>query len=423
MIHDSSPMDRVVAPPGWMRGKGLMVGGTVAGLILVSILLFPSIRRWSKADRAVDGTTLAIGSVSRGDLLRDVSVQGRVVAAQHPTLVTPAQGIVALRAKAGTVVHKGDILAIVASPEVQSALQQAGAQLLTLRSDWDRQKIVGNQTDARMRQQADLSRTRLEAARRALARAEALQREGLMNKLDYERAQDDVHVAESEAEQAQREIALNREMSDFDLKSRHLQTDRQQSATEELRKKSDDLTIRAPFEGMVAAVSVADGDAVTPNQAIVSVVNLSSLELELTIPEEYAGEVKIGTPVSISYGAGQYPGHMTAISPEVVGNQVIGRAVPDNGWPDGLKQNQAVTTRLVFESKHNVIKAPRGAFLESGGGRSAYVVEGKAATRREIRVGSVSVSEVEIVSGLREGERIILSDTSSFDSAHSVILR
>jgi HlyD family secretion protein len=423
MIHDGSPMDRVVAPPGWMRGRGFMLAAAAASLLLLAILLFPSVRRWSRADRAVDGTTLSIGSITRGDLLRDVSVQGRVVAAQHPTLVSPAQGIVSLRVKAGTVIHKGDTLAIVSSPEVESALQQASAQLLTLRSDWDRQKIVGNQSDTRLRQQADISHTRLDAARRALARAEALQREGLVNKLDYEKAQDDVHVAEGEVEQAQREIGLNREMSDFDLKSRQLQADRQQSATQELRKKADDLVIKAPFEGMVAAVPVADGDAVTPNQAIVSVVNLSSLEMELTIPEEYAGEVKIGTTVSISYGAGQFPGHMTAISPEVVGNQVIGRAVPDHGWPDGLKQNQAVTTRLVFESKHNVIKAPRGAFLESGGGRSAYVVDGRTATRRDIRIGSVSVSEVEIVGGLREGERIIVSDTSSFDSAHTVILR
>jgi HlyD family secretion protein len=174
---------------------------------------------------------------------------------------------------------------------------------------------------------------------------------------------------------------------------------------------------------MVANVSSADGDAVAPNQGIVSIVNLSSLELELTIPEEYAGEVRIGTPISISSGAGEYPGRMTAVSPEVVGNQVIGRAVPDSGWPPGLKQNQAVTSRLVFESKHNVLKVPRGAFVESGGGRSAYVVEGTTATRRDIAIGVASATEVEIVSGLHEGERIILSDTSSLQGARSVILR
>jgi len=88
-----------------------------------------------------------------------------------------------------------------------------------------------------------------------------------------------------------------------------------------------------------------------------------------------------------------------------------------------MKQNQRLTTRLVFESKHNVLKVPRGAWLESGGGRSAYAIDGKTATKRDVAVGTASVSEVEIISGLQEGERIITSDTSSFGNARSVILQ
>ena len=291
-----------------------------------------------------------------------------------------------------------------------------------MQSDVERQKIVSRQADARLRQQAELARTRLEAARRALKRAETLHREGLLNGGDYEKTQDDVHIAEGELAQATREITLSHESGDFDVRARVLQAGRQQSATAELQKRSESLTIRAPFDGMIASLAVNDRDSVTTNQPILNIVNLSSLELELTIPEEYANDTTIGTPVTISYGADEQPGHITAISPEVVGNQVTARAVPDNGWPAGMKQNQRLTTRLVFESKHNVLKVPRGAWLESGGGRSAYAVDGKTAERRDVVVGAASVSEVEIVSGLREGERIVVSDTSSFGNARSVIL-
>jgi len=82
-------------------------------------------------DRAVDASTLSFGVVVRGDLVRDISVQGRVVAALHPTLISPAQGVVTLRTKAGSVVRKGDVLAIVDSPELRSALEQSKAQLLS----------------------------------------------------------------------------------------------------------------------------------------------------------------------------------------------------------------------------------------------------------------------------------------------------
>jgi len=422
MIENSSSMDRVVAAPkGLTRGRAVVLAGTVALAILAAIL-FPSIRRWSNADRSVDSSTVNIGTVTRGDLRRDVSVQGRVVAALHPTLVAPARGTVTVVAKAGQVVKQGEVLAVIDSPEARSALEQARAQLLSLQSDTEREKIAGRQAAARMRQDADIARMRLEAAKRALTRAETLHKEGLLNRGDYERAQDELHLAELALAQAVREISLNEESSAFNIRAKSLQAEREQSVAAELQKRFDDLTIRAPFDGLVAALAVNDRDSVNANAAIVSIVNLSSLELELNIPEEYAAETKIGTPVSISYGATEQPGHITAISPEVVGNQVTARAVPDGGWPEGMKQNQRITTRLVFESKRDVLKLPRGAFVESGGGRSAYVVDGSTAARREIAVGSISVSEIEIVSGLREGERVIVSDTTSFANARSVIL-
>jgi HlyD family secretion protein len=306
---------------------------------------------------------------------------------------------------------------------VHSALEQSRSQLLSFRTDFERSKIAGSQSDARLRQQTSLAQVRLEAARRALHRADLLRRDGLINGSDYEKAQDDVHVAEIELAQAEREIGLNHDTVDFDVRSRKLQVDRQQSATDEMQKRFDDLTIRAPFDGMIAAITVNEHDSVAANQAILTVINLSSLELEITIPEEYAGDVRIGTALMIGYGSGERAAHITAVSPEIVGNQITARAVPDEQWPAGLRQNQRVNARLVFESKKNVLKLPRGAFVEASGGRAAYVVDGSMATRRAITLGAVGASEVEIVSGLREGDRVILSDTSPFNNVGSLILQ
>jgi HlyD family secretion protein len=416
-------MDRAVAPGSPFTRPRIIAAGAIVAAIIGIAVAFPAIRRWSRADRAVDATTLSIGTVTRGNLVRDISVQGRVVAALHPTLISPAQGIVTLRTKAGSVVRNGDVLALVDSPELRSALEQSKAQLLSLRTDFERGKIAGSQSDARLRQQVALAQVRLEAAKRALHRAELLRHDGLINGSDYERAQDDVHVAELEVAQAQREIGLNHETVDFDVRSRKLQVDRQQTATEEMQKRFEDLTIRAPFDGMVAAITVNEHDSVAANQAILTVINLSSLELEIMVPEEYAADVRIGTPLMIGYGSGEHAAHITAVPPEIVGNQITARAVPDEQWPEGLRQNQRVSARLVFESKKNVLKLPRGAFVEASGGRSAYVVEGGMATRRAIALGSVGASEVEIVSGLHEGDRVILSDTSPFGNVSSLILR
>lgn len=397
------------------------IGGAV--LLVLAVVLFPSIRRWTSAERSVDSTTLRIATVSRGELQRDISVQGRVVASLHPTLFSPGQGIVSLRTKAGAQVKQGDVLATIDSKELQSAYEQARAQLLSLRAESDRAKILARQAALRARQQVDLLSLRLEAAKRELSRNERTFQEGLSNKADLESAQDSVRIADMELAQAKRELELSGETSTFEVQTREQQVVSQESRASDLGKRVDELTIRAPFDGMVASVAVQDRDAVAPNQAVLMVVNLSSLELEIALPEEYAGETAIGTPATIAFNGREYQGRVTAVSPEVVANQVAATVNFIGGQPPGLKQSQRLTTRLVFESKKDVLKVSRGSFVDTSGGRTAWVVDGDIARRRDITLGATSASEVEVIKGLEAGDRIIVSDTSAFGDAKTVLLR
>jgi HlyD family secretion protein len=79
--------------------------------------------------------------------------------------------------------------------------------------------------------------------------------------------------------------------------------------------------------------------------------------------------------------------------------------------------------RLLLEKRSGVLKVPRGPFLDSGGGRQIYVLADGLATLRPIRVGAMSVSEVEVVEGLREGEQVVLSEIQQFDGARTVLVR
>ncbi|HUP62103.1 MAG TPA: HlyD family efflux transporter periplasmic adaptor subunit [Thermoanaerobaculia bacterium] len=415
-------MDRPIVASRGSRPVILAVAAGIVVLIL-GIVLFPSIRRWMRAETAIDATAVRFATVTRGDLQRDISVQGRVIASLHPTLFSPGQGIVSVRAKAGSQVRKGDVLATIDSNELQSALEQARAQLGSMRAELARQKLVARQTQLRARQQVDLLALRLEAAKRSLARNQRTFDEGLSNKADYESAQDDVRIAQMELEQAKKELDLSGETLGFDVQTREQQVVRQESVTADLTRRVDELTVRAPFDGMVATVSVQDRDAVAANQAVVTVVNLSSLELEIALPEEYAGDTNLGTPATIAFNGREYQGRVTAISPEVINNQVAGIVAFAAEKPAGLKQNQRLTTRLVFESKKNVLKVARGAFVDAGAGRTAYVVDGKIATRRPITLGATSASEVEVVDGLEVGETIIVSDTTAFAASRTVLLR
>ena len=133
MIENTSAMDKAIAKP---RGLSIrQIAGIATGALLIGglVLALPTIRRWSRAERSVDAARLRTGVVVRGDLERDVSAQGRIVAALHPTLFSPAQGIVTLTVKAGTEVKKGQVLARIESPELRSRLAQERSTLASLR--------------------------------------------------------------------------------------------------------------------------------------------------------------------------------------------------------------------------------------------------------------------------------------------------
>src|SRR5262249_40977251 len=140
-------------------------------------------------------------------------------------------------------------------------------------------------------------------------------------------------------------------------------------------------------------------------------------------PESYAGEIGPQTSAIISCEGADYPGKVTRVSPEVTGSQVRGLVRFDGKSPGGLKQNQRVSVRLLIDRRPGVLKIARGPFLEGGGGRQAYVLDGDLAILTPIEVGAVSIGEVEIVSGLKEGDRIIISDMTRFEKAETILIR
>jgi len=423
VIENTQTMDHPVDRKRARSRRLLLASVPLAVIGALAVWLAPGLARWLSTDRSVDLSQIRIGVVTRGDLERDVSVQGRVVAAFHPTTFSPASGIVELRVRAGEVVTEGQILAVVSSPEIASRLKQEQSTADSLESELERQRIQSKQQVLADRQAVDLAEVELQAARRAMQRAEQSREEGIINDVDFEKAEDDLARAELSLSHAREHATLERERLDFEVRNRQLQLERQKLAVAELRRQVAELTVRSPVAGLVSRVDADDRDAVVPAQPLVTVVDLSAYEIELQIPEAYAGEIGPGTAAVVTYGNGEFPGEVRGISPEVESGQVRGIVAFTGRVPEGLRQNQRVSTRLVLDSRPDVLKVPRGPFLDAAGGRLAWVVDGDVAHRREIRVGAASVSEVEVVEGLQAGERIVLSDTSRFEDAERVFLR
>ena len=405
------------------RRKRLLLSAVGVVAITAAWLAAPVVGRWADATISVPVERVRIATVKLGDLVQDVSVQGRVVAAVSPTLYATAAGTITLEAEAGERVLEGQVVASVVSPELTNELQQAESVLAQRQMELERQRIESRQLALEKRKAADLADVALIAAKREKRRADEANVLGVIPEIDYEKAQDDLRNAELAYRHAIADADLFDERLAFELRASEFDVGRQELFVEDLRRQVDALSIKSPVDGIVGDLLVAQKAAVSRDTPVMAVVDLSRFEVDAQIPESYADDLAIGMTAEVLVGGERYAGHVTAVSPEIVNNQVASRVRFSGNTPNNLRQNQRLTVRVLLAEHNDVMMVQRGQFLDSGGGRIAYIVtEEGMAEKRQIETGARSLGAVEIVAGLRPGDNIVISNLDAFRSAETVLL-
>jgi HlyD family secretion protein len=421
-IADTSGQDVRLEPRDPRRKRLILLGAGLA-IVALAVVAAPWIQRWANATISVPYDRVRTATVERGDLVRDVTVQGRVVAAVRPTLYATAPGTITLLVEAGEQVEAGQVLGTVDSPELTNLLQQAEAALAQRKLELDRQRIETRQQALERRKAADLAEVAVIAARREMRRAEQAKERGVIPDIDYEKAQDDLRNAELAFEHAGADADLYDERLSFELRASQFEINTQELIALDLQRQVDALSITSPVDGIVGDLLVDQKAAVGRDTPVMAVVDLTRFEIDALIPESYADDLAIGMAAEINVGGQTFAGQLVAVSPEVVNNQVASRVRFADEGPTGLRQNQRLTTRILLDEHSDVVMVQRGQFLDSGGGRLAYVVsEDRVARRRSIQTGAYSLGAVEILSGLEPGETIVISNLDPFRGAETVLL-
>lgn len=422
-IADTSAQDVAIEKKP-NRTRWIVSGSVAVTLILLAFWAVPAVQRWAGSSVTVPLDRLRIASVEVGDLVRDVSVQGRVVAAVSPTLFAPAGGTITLQVDAGSEVTQGQVLAVIDSPELQNRLQQERATLDQSRVELDRQRIETRQKILDNQKNIDLARVALVAAERERRRAEAGWEIEAISQIDFEKTKDELENAQLAHKHAVADAELDEERLRFELRTRELELGRQQFLVEDLERQVGDLDMRSPVNGIVGNLLVDQKANVADNQAVMAVVDLTAFEVEAQVPESYADDLGLGMAAEVLVGNQAFDATLVSVSPEVIQNQVTTRIRFAENMPPGLRQNQRLTTRILMEEKQGVLTLPRGQFLDSGGGRVAYVLgEDGMARRRSIEIGARSLSEVEVATGLEPGENVVISSIDAFRGAETVLVR
>ncbi len=420
MIRDTSQQDTLVSGSNSRhKVKLFILSGIVLGLLALAWQVTAS---WLSHDVSVARDRLKLAKVERGDLLRDIVASGKIVAANAPVLYSPEQGLVTMLVSPGDMVKAGQVVAKIDSPQLMAQLNQQTTLVQQLESNFNREKLNARRKQLELQQKLELARVDLEAAEREARRADSSIERQLISHIDHEKAQDELAKAKLYSHHAEQQATLAKDTLAFEVENKQLELKAQQQMLAELQRKVDELSIGSPVEGVVGNWLVEQKAKVAGNQSLMTIVDLSAYEAELQVPESYADELGLGMKVEVNIGGKQLSGQLASISPEVIDNQVTARVRMSADTEAGLRQNQRVSGRIILEQKQNVLMVRRGQFYQNGGGRIGYRVKDGIAERIALESGATSMSHIELLNGVKEGDVLVVSDLTVFDKNNRVVL-
>src|SRR6202167_4775935 len=421
MLRDTSAQDRVIEPKNPLkRYRKLIVAGAIAAALLIALIVV--LMRYSGAGVSVDRSRVSIATVERGNFIRDISADGQVVAAVSPTLYANALGTVTLKVHAGDAVSKGQVLAVVDSPDLTAKMSQEEATAVGLRIDWQRATLDAEQKLLQLRDAFNQAQVDQKTAQRELDRSRKAYELGSYTELQALKAQDALEKSQFAFEQAKMNFDSQPKQNHFDIDSKKALFDRQEYLVADLKRQVDGLNVKSPVDGQVGQVQVADRASVAKDAPLLTVVDLSALEVEIKVTESLARDLRPGMTADLEGGGHHWQGVVSGVSPEVVAGQVTARLRFGTEKPAGLRQSQRLSVRIFIDKRDNVLMVDRGAFVDQEGGGFAYLVRGNVAERRPVQLGASRIAQGGILDGLAVGDEIVIAGTDAFNGAQRVIL-
>jgi HlyD family secretion protein len=370
----------------------------------------------------VSASRLAFATVERGLFVRDIAAEGKVVAANSPTLYAGYNGSVTLKVRAGDGVRKGQLLAVIDSPELINKLAQEQSRADAMQVDYLQAQVDARSKRGELQKAFDNARIDAKSAETNLAREQKAFAAGAGTGVAVDQAKDALEKARIALAHARDDLGMNEDSLRFNVEAKKLAHDNQMLVVKGVQRQVDDLQVKSPVDGQVGQLFVAERATVARDAQLMSVIDLTALEVEMKVPESFARDLGIGMTGEISGNGNVWKGIVSAISPEVVNGEVAARLRFAGAVPGQLRQNQRLSVRVLLDRRDHVLTVQRGSFVDESGGNYAYVVRDGIAEKRPIRVGASSIDKVEILQGLNEGERIVISGTDNFKEAPRVAI-
>ncbi len=402
--------------------RRIIIGSAAAlGLILVSF----GVSRLRPAAPTVDRSAVWIDTVKRGPMLRQVRGLGTLVPEDIKWVAARTEGRVEeIIARPGKIVRANDVLCVLSNPELTQEANAADldakgaeAKLASLRVTLESTVLDRRAEHAKM--DSDLQQARLQQTVN-----EELSKNGLVSDLELKLSRLKASDLQSRFEIDTQRLKFIEESLKPQLAVQEADVERLKAAAALKRGQVDALQVRAGMEGVLQALPLDVGQRVTIGLNLARVADPSRLKAEVRIAETQAKDIQIGQAATVDTRNGTVAGEVVRVDPAVQNGTVKVDIALTGQLPKGARPDLSVEGIIELERLDDVIYVGRPAYGQERGKVGLFKLspDGSEAVRTSVDLGRSSVNTVEIVAGLQPGDKVILSDMSTWDSHERVRL-
>jgi HlyD family secretion protein len=413
-------------PPKSKIKKRIRTGTVIVVAVLAVGGITYGLAKLKPAAPTLDKSTAVIDTVKRGEMLREVRGTGTLVPQLTRWVPAPADGRVErILVEAGVTVGADTVLVELTNPQLEQQATDAAFQVTAAEADLENLK-VRLESDG-MTQQAAIATINAEysQAKLQLDADEVLAKQGLVADLVLKISRVQVQDLANRLKVEQQRLAVSSKSTKAQMNAAASRLQQLRAMAKLRREQAQALMVRAGTAGVLQQVSVQVGQQVTPGFNIARVADPASLKAELRVAETQITDVRFGQPVKVDTRNGIIQGQVSRIDPAAREGTFTIDASLIGPLPGSARPDLSVDGTIELERLVDVLNMGRPAFGQGQQTVGIFVLtpDGSEAIRTQVKLGRTSVSTVEIVSGLKEGDKVILSDTSALDGYDRIRIR
>ena len=400
--------------------KALPFWGAALLLVFVLWLIF---RDDSKKLR-IDADNISIATVTSGEFNDYIRISGQV-APMTTIQISPLEGGVVQQivAEEGSRVKAGDVIVILSNENLDMQILTSEADLAEKENILRNTMIQMEQQKLSVEQEKLQLQMEVQRNRRTYEAQQALYNDGLIAREDFLKAEEDFELSSSR-------LRLVENRAKQDSLHRSVEIDRMRESLENMRvnmmmirKRKENLTIKAPIDGELGLLDVVLGQSVGAGSKIGQINNLDSYKIEAQIDEHYIDRVTPGLEATFERQSEHYQAQIRKVYPEVRDGKFKADFKFMEQQPENIRSGQTYYLNLQLGQPVEAVLIPRGAFYQKTGGKWIYVLspDGTKATRRDIRIGRQNPQYYEVIEGLEPGERVITSSYDNFGESEVLV--